>query len=388
MSDFTIGIIGLGGRISGVANNIMDQDQRFRLVGYADPTPFGADRLRHEHAAQAFTDAEEMVSTLKPDAILIGSPNHLHLEHLEIALGSGAKVFCEKPVVLNEDETWRAAELLREHGQERFLVGLVLRSAWLFETVMEQIANGTIGDIISMEANELLFPDHGAFLMRDWRRLRKYVGSYILEKCCHDIDLYQALCGSRIRRIASFGGRNIFTAEHRDLEQHPEAERYGRWREGWSSGPKTMLCDSDGDVLDHQLAAMECENGARISFHSNTHSAWHQRRWVICGHRGTIECDLATTSGRIQAVFGEEQAFTPPESSSAASHYGADQRMAAAVKASWLEGAEFPVPTRAALEAGLAAMGMDRAQRSGQIVDLSDTWQRFDAIINPIGSPV
>jgi len=65
-----------------------------------------------------------------------------------------------------------------------------------------------------MEANEILPPEHGGFLMRTWRRYRRYSGSHLLEKCCHDLDWHQALLGSRMVKAASFGGRGIFIPEH------------------------------------------------------------------------------------------------------------------------------------------------------------------------------
>ena len=46
--------------------------------------------------------------------------------------------------------------------------------------------------------------------MRDWRRLEKYSGGFMLEKCCHDIDLYNSIVGDRPSRVISFGGRNNF----------------------------------------------------------------------------------------------------------------------------------------------------------------------------------
>ena len=46
--------------------------------------------------------------------------------------------------------------------------------------------------------------------MRDWRRLEKYSGGFMLEKCCHDIDLYNGIVGDRPSRVVSFGGRNNF----------------------------------------------------------------------------------------------------------------------------------------------------------------------------------
>ena len=38
-------------------------------------------------------------------------------------------------------------------------------------------------------------------------------------------------------------------------------------------------------------------------------------------------------------------------------------------------------PTKAAIEAGLAAMGIDEAQRTGQVFDLSPWWAKLDKVL-------
>jgi predicted dehydrogenase len=384
-SQRTVAIIGFGSRISGVLCNLLKVEPRLRMVGYADPAPAGRDHAIKQgvDVGQGFTDAGDMLATLKPDYVMIGSPNHLHLEHITVALEAGCHVFSEKPVVINPEDTWAAAELLRKHGQERFLVGLVLRSSELFKRVHAAIAEGKIGRPVSMEANEILTPEHGGFLMRDWRRLRKYSGSHILEKCCHDLDLHQAVLGSRIVRAASFGGRSIFTPENRaDLEKGADGKQhYQQWRSGWNSATGESVFTSDADITDHQVVIAECENGARLTFHCNNHGAFGQRRWLICGHKGSIESDLSTGAIRLQQVYGESQNLSLGDSGGG--HYGADEGMAKDLSHAWFEGKTFPVTTRAALEAGLAAMIIDKAQQDGAIADGSAWFQRLDAILSP-----
>lgn len=383
MSPRTLAIIGLGGRISGVAANVLARTKNLRLVGYADPGPIGAENLRKKgiDPGQGFTDHEAMLATLKPDHVMIGSPNHLHLTHITAALQSGAHVFSEKPVVITPEETWAAADLLKRHGQERFLVGLVLRSSPLFRAVHGAIAAGAIGRPVSMEANELLTPEHGGFIARDWRRFRKYSGSHILEKCCHDLDLHQAVLGSRIVRAASFGGQAIFTPENRGLmDAGADEKRYRKWGDGWRDAAAADPFTSGSEVLDHQVVIAECENGARLSFHLNNHSPFGQRRWVVCGVTGAIESDFATGKVRCQAVYGESRDLLQPGKGEDG-HYGADTAMAQDLVDAWFHGKPFPVPTKAALEAGLAAMLIDRAQIEGRVADGAAELAKLDRLL-------
>ena len=40
-----------------------------------------------------------MLDSEKLDLLMVGSPNHMHLDHIRIGLERGLKVFTEKPVV-------------------------------------------------------------------------------------------------------------------------------------------------------------------------------------------------------------------------------------------------------------------------------------------------
>ena len=132
------------------------------------------------------------------------------------------------------------------------------------------------------------------------------------------------------------------------------------------------------------MVCAELEGGAKLTFNLNNHGAWSQRRWLICGTKGTWESDLGTGKSRYQGVFAQPELSEPP--AVGGGHYGADEQMSADLLATWLDGATFPVPTRAAIEAGLAAMGIDQAQREGRIVDLTPWWKKLDGILGAAGS--
>ena len=47
---------------------------------------------------------------------MIGSPNHLHLDHIRLGLEAGLKVFSEKPIVATIEQSYALARLLAVHG--------------------------------------------------------------------------------------------------------------------------------------------------------------------------------------------------------------------------------------------------------------------------------
>ena len=121
----------------------------------------------------------------------------MHLDHIRVGLERGMKIFAEKPVVTTEAETMELARLIGEYGADRVMVGLVLRYAPLYVDLRKAQKDGLLGDVASIEASEHIPPYHGAFFMRDWRRYDRYAGGFLLEKCCHDLDLYNGVMGCR-----------------------------------------------------------------------------------------------------------------------------------------------------------------------------------------------
>lgn len=112
----TVAIIGLGQRIAHVWNYLIAAAGD-RLLGYADPSLMGLDLLRTD-PGQAFADHRAMLAALPPDVVMIGSPNHLHLDHIGDALAAGACVFSEKPVVISPLQTMACARLIGQYGAD------------------------------------------------------------------------------------------------------------------------------------------------------------------------------------------------------------------------------------------------------------------------------
>jgi predicted dehydrogenase len=378
-SEFRIVVAGLGRRIATVIRHLVNAAPNMRIVGYVDPSPFGAGMLEKAGIAtgSSFSDVETMLAECTPDLLMVGSPNHLHLEHIKVGLSAGVRIFSEKPVVRTEEETWQLADLLKTHGSDRVLVGLVLRSSPLVRAVTAKLND--LGTLISMEGNETLHPEHGGFLMRDWRRAQEHGGSFLLDKCCHDFDLYALFTRSRPRRVTSFGGRRIFTDQHADLadKKYQGGEPvYSLWQPGWNGS--NNIFGSDANVTDHQTALIEYENGVQLAFHANTHSGIPQRRWYLSGTKATIEADLVSNRLTFADSFLEGEATVETVEGNADEHFGSDPAMGRDLAAHLLEGAPFPVNVKDAMIAGLTVMAVDKAMKTGSVVDCSALWEKLD----------
>jgi predicted dehydrogenase len=378
-----VGIIGLGYRLGYLARIFSAARPDFSIAGYVDPAPAGLPYAT-EHGVSVgtqFGSLEEMLESEKLDLLMVGSPNHLHLDHIRIGLERGMKIFTEKPVVTSVEDTMALAELIAQYGSDNLMVGLVLRYAPLYVDLRKAQADGLLGDITSIEASEHIPPYHGAFFMRDWRRYERYAGSFMLEKCCHDLDLYNGVMGCRPHYVSSFGGRRTFVPANAPAHAGiNDMELYHRKPSGWLGSDKVF--DSDGDIIDFQTAIVQYANGAALTFHTNLNVPDDFRRFAVMGAQGMAEGDFIRNFLRVtDSRTANRLIDTTYKMSELSQHYGADEQMAEDILKHMQEGAPLPVSVTDALEAGLLALSMDQAMRTRSVVDMTPIWQQFDAAL-------
>ncbi|NHB78038.1 Gfo/Idh/MocA family protein [Rhodobacter calidifons] len=369
---------GIGLRAGHVLTTLKQEMPEARIVGYYDPQPTHLEMIGTD--TPRYPSIEAMLSDARPDLYCVFSPNVFHLDQIRLGLEAGVQVFTEKPVVVSIEETLDLAQLLAKHGGvNRAMVGLVLRYSQHMVDLRAALAQGWLGEITSLEANEHIAPYHGAFFMRDWRRRTDLAGGFMLEKCCHDLDIYNMVTASRPRRVASFGGRKSFVPANAP-KSNAEAEIFHVKKSVWESTDDPFT--SDGDIIDFQTAILEYETGASLAFHTNLNVPDEHRRFCVIGTHGMAEGDFVRGFLRVTARDGRTLAqhdYTKGIAMKGA-HYGADQLMCRDITA-YLRGesASLPVSILDAMEAGITAIALDRARVTGQVVDLTDTWAELDS---------
>lgn len=374
-------VVGLGQRMAAVLTAFKRAGAQFSIDGYFDPEPVGLAQLNSEGISPGtvYTSVEQAVTSGGRDLILIGSPNHLHAEHLMLALYGQTPVFVEKPIVRTEAESYFLAERLGREATPDLYVGLVLRSAPIVKEVLAIVREGYLGQIVSIDATEHLPPEHGAYLARNWRRHRKWGGSFLLDKVCHDFDILSEIAGARPARIASFGGRSIFrndrSPQNRSYSNGEPA--FQAWPGGWAAEEDAFR--SSSDVTDHQTALIQYANGVQLSFHSNSSSALLERRWYISGTEGTLVADIARNKFMWRRSLDLSAPIRRQFELVGDGHNGADVAMVGDLMAALSGEAAFPASPFHALEAGLTVMALDRAMHEGRIFDCTAMWTTLDA---------
>jgi predicted dehydrogenase len=368
---------GIGLRAGHILSVLKETMQEAQVVGYFDPQPSHVEMIGID--TPRFDSIEQMLLDAKPDLFFVCSPNAFHLEQIEAGLREGIRIFTEKPVVTNKDDTLKLAKLLAEFGTDRVMVGLVLRYSQHMVDLRQAITDGHLGEIVSVEGNEHIGPYHGAFFMRDWRRMVGHSGGFMLEKCCHDLDIYNMITDSRPKRVASFGGRRSFLPKNAP-KSNIEAEIFHVKKSVWDSVDDPF--QSNGNIIDFQTAILNYESGSSLAFHTNLNVPDEHRRFCIIGTHGMAEGDFVRGYLKVTKRDGSvafEADYTKQDRARASAHYGADHMMVEDIVA-FLRGEldQLPVGIVDALEAGIAALALDEARENGQVVDISPFWEEFD----------
>ena len=382
MKTYRIGVIGLGQRIAHVLAAMKEVGWSLEVANHVDPAPVGASILAEAgiEPGHACGSVAALLATGPYDLVMIGTPNHLHFEHLNLALDAGWPVFSEKPIVRTVEESYAITKRLSAGGNPPLFIGLVMRSMSIVRETIARCDSGELGEIISIDATEHLPPEHGGYLARNWRRKAQWGGSYLLDKVCHDFDIFGRIARSRPAKVASFGGRRIFTAQRTNVPKtYDNGEAAYALRDaGWAGANDSF--QSDMDVTDHQTAMLEYENQIRLTFHANSHVSLPERRWYIAGTEGTLIADLVRNKLMIRSALDRRK----PEridygGVTADSHNGADQAMACDLLATLETGAVFPVTPFESIEAGLTVMAIDQAMEAGTMLDCAELWAGYDA---------
>lgn len=213
-------IVGAGHRALIYAGYALKAPEELRIVGVADPSPerraLAAQRFGLT-AEQCFESAEELAARPKlADAVINGTMDRQHVPTTLPLLERGYDVLLEKPFAVSEQELRRLEQTVRRTGR-RVMICHVLRYAPFYAELKRRVLAGEIGDIVTLETAEHVSYHHysTAFARGKWRREDVCGSSFLMSKCCHDLDLLTWFkSGIAPVRVASFGGRRFFTREN------------------------------------------------------------------------------------------------------------------------------------------------------------------------------
>lgn len=336
-------IVGAGHRALNYASYAEKYPEKFKIVGVAEPS---AERRRIVcerfgiPAERAFCSAEELAAVPKfADAAINGTMDRQHVPTTVPLLERGYDVLLEKPFAISPAEVKTLEDAVQRTGRQ-VMICHVLRYAPFYVALKKRVLDGEIGEIVDIQTAEHVSYHHysTAFARGKWRRLEDGGSSFLMSKCCHDLDLITWFkSGVAPVRVSSFGGLCYFTrknapansGEHCLLDcpveaqcpysvrklylNHPKRWTFYVWPELEESGNLSIEAQTarlkdpanpysrciwkmDNDVADRQVVAIEFADGA-VATHNLVGGTSRPMRKI----------HLVGTGGELEGVFDDNR---------------------------------------------------------------------------------
>ena len=410
MEPVTAVVLGAGARGRVYADYAKAHPEEIRIVAVAEPKADRLARFARDYGvpeAACYTDWAELLAQPRlADAALICTMDHLHYAPCMEAIRQGYQILLEKPMSPSAAECAAMQRAAEEKGVV-LAVCHVLRYTPFFSKIKQLIDGGAVGEVQVIEQTEHVCYWHQAhsFVRGNWRR-KDESAPMILAKCCHDLDLLSWMAGAACRSLSSYGGLAHFTAEHapagapaRCLDGCPASESCPYYApklyltentdwptdtisvdmsleartEALRTGPYgRCVYHCDNDVVDHQVVAMEFENGIAATLTMTAFTPRLTRTVRVMGTKGMIEGDLEQCTVTLQPFGGEAQTFSAEVlGANAYGHGGGDVGLMHDFVLQVRGGGEGRTSAKQSLESHLMAFAAEQARVSGAAVELA-----------------
>lgn len=277
-----------------------------------------------------FKDWREILDMPKlADAALVCTQDALHKEPAIALAEKGYHLMLEKPMAPTPEDCKAIYDAVEKNGV-MLAICHVLRYTLFNRKFKELIESGIIGKVHNIQLLEPVGSWHQAhsYVRGNWRK-ESESSPMLLAKSCHDLDLLNYFTPARCKRVSSFGSLSYFTKANQpegaadrctDCPEGIESkcpysalQIYVRWfgnrldqwpcnvltlggtmdalMEALREGPYgccVFACDND--VVDHQVVAMEFEDGATATFTMTAFTKIAGREIYAMGDQGALRC--------------------------------------------------------------------------------------------------
>lgn len=219
------GIIGTGNRGANTHVQLLKDAPESKLVALCDVSP---DRLKDAvdkagHPVEQYDDYQKLLANPDVNAVVIATPNLLHLEMLQAALQAGKHVLCEKPAGANPAD---AVAMLQaaDNAKTVLMFGMQYRHVPRHKKIQELIDSGRIGKPKYLIQNcsrgdwnlspniwQYSDPKVNGGKPGNWRFSYAATGGTLNEFSCHYFDMLNGLVGQpHPERISCDGGIAVY----------------------------------------------------------------------------------------------------------------------------------------------------------------------------------
>lgn len=351
--------VGCGIRgIEGYAEPILkDFKEHIQLCGVYDINPKRAALVSYYGGVEVpvYNDFDEMLSSAKPDTVVVTTKDSMHDFYVIKALEAGCDVIVEKPMTTTFEKA-NAIKQAEEKSGKTVTVVFNLRYLPFFARVKELIKSGVIGEVLSVHFEWLLDTEHGADYFRRWHRKRENSGSLLVHKATHHFDLVNWFLEDDPIAVNAFGTRRFYgpTREERsqrcltcgykksceyylDIHQPPMDKLYLECEDADGYFRDSCIFSEEIDIEDTVSVNVLYKKGAVMSYSLTAHSPYEGMKIAFNGTDGRLEfCkmdgrypDLGQGLNNMIAIYnrrGEKITLNAPQDLPGG-HGGADEKI-------------------------------------------------------------
>jgi predicted dehydrogenase len=318
-------IVGLGSRsrmyLTAITQTFRDGNE---LVGISDTNPGRLELAGQVAAAAGATpksylaaDFDKMLSELRPDAVIVTTPDATHDDYIVRALDAGCHAITEKPLTTTAAKAQRILDACKRNDRHvRVLFNY--RYSPPRTQVKDLLMSNAIGDVLSVDFHWLLNTVHGADYFRRWHSQKKMSGGLMVHKATHHFDLVNWWLGTEPELVLAYGKREYYTpamAKRMGLKSHHERCRTCPEKSACTfyldlaADPafKALYLDQehhdgyyrdrcvfrpDIDIEDNMNVIVRYRTGATLSYSLNACNAWEGYQIAFNGTKGRLEHEL------------------------------------------------------------------------------------------------
>jgi len=174
------------------------------LAAIVDPSP-AAGVLAARCGVPLFASLAELVAADRPDAVVLATPNALHVPQALACLDAGLPVLVEKPIA----PTVAEAELLVRRAEASgipVLVGHHRAHSPIMARARAVVASGQLGRLVGVMGSAAFYKPDAYFADGPWRR--EPGGGPILINLIHEVHNLRMLCGE-IAAVQAFSSNAV-----------------------------------------------------------------------------------------------------------------------------------------------------------------------------------
>ena len=206
MNRLRIAVAGAGS-IGQVHIGVVQRSEHCTLSAIVDPASAAA-AIATTAAVPHYTSLQDMLAADRPDAVILATPNQLHVEHALTCMAEGLAILLEKPIAPTVAEARQLIDTA-DKAKARLLIGHHRAHSPIMAKACEVVSSGVLGPLVAVTGSATFYkPDH-YFADAPWRCASG--AGPILLNMIHEVHNLRMLCGEivAVQAFASHANRGF-----------------------------------------------------------------------------------------------------------------------------------------------------------------------------------